>query len=115
MGRLLPCIPAYSLDIENEQFVKYQQKNKPLKQPEYTKKLLRLILEDQALDYYIDQAKSYFMKQGNAPQWYYPIGAFKQQIAAKNYGIMQDLIREYGWPKYSTVGMKDRLFLCLDF
>ena len=59
MGRLLPCIPAYSLDIENEQFVKYQQKNKPLKQPEYTKKLLRLILEDQALDYYIDQAKSY--------------------------------------------------------
>lgn len=91
-------------DIENKQFRKYQEENTPLKQPEYAKKLLRLILKDQALDYYIDQAKSYFMKQGDAPQWYYPIGAFKQQIAAENYGIMQDLIAEYGWPKYSTVG-----------
>ena len=90
--------------VENEQIRKFQEKNDPLKQPEYTKKLLRLILKDQALDYYIDQAKSYFMKQGKAPQWYYPIGAFKQQIAAENYGIMQDLIVEYGWPKYSTVG-----------
>ena len=92
------------ISVENEQIRKFQEKNDPLKQPEYTKKLLRLILKDQALDYYIDQAKRYFMKQGKAPQWYYPIGAFKQQIAAENYGIMQDLIVEYGWPKYSTVG-----------
>ena len=44
------------------------------------------------------------MAQGNAPQWYYPVGAYKQEIARENYDIMQQLIEEYGWPKYSMVG-----------
>jgi hypothetical protein len=44
------------------------------------------------------------MKEGNAPQWYYPVGAYKQQIAKENYSIMQQLLEEYGWPKYSMVG-----------
>ncbi|RLD77020.1 MAG: hypothetical protein DRJ10_12650 [Bacteroidetes bacterium] len=95
--------PRWS-DIEINQIKRYQKKNKNLKQAEYAKKLLRLIMKDQALDYYIDQAKGYYMKNGNAPQWYYPIGAFKQKIASENYSSMQKLIEEYGWPKYSTVG-----------
>lgn len=89
--------------IENKQLERYQKEN-TLKQPEYAKKLLRLIIKDQALDYYIDQAKTYFMKQGNAPQWYYPIGAFKKQIMKDNFEVMQQSIKTYGWPKYSTVG-----------
>ena len=44
------------------------------------------------------------MKQGNAPHWYYPLGAYKQQLAQENYQEMQQLIEEYGWPSYTTVG-----------
>jgi hypothetical protein len=95
--------PRWS-EIENNQIKRFQEKNHKIEQAAYTKKLLNIILKDQALDYYIDQAKTYFMKQGNAPQWYYPIGAFKQQIAQNNYSTMQQLLKEYGWPKYSTVG-----------
>jgi len=91
-------------NVEKNQLDRYQKANNKLEQPEYAVKLLRLILKDQALDYYIDQAKGYYMKNGNAPQWYYPIGAFKQQIAKENYHTMQLLLEEYGWPKYSTVG-----------
>jgi len=91
-------------EIENNQLWKYQKKNGELKQPEYAKKLLHLILKDQALDYYIDQAKAYFMKQGDIPQWYYPLGAFKQKIGQENYSEMHQLIEQYGWPKYATVG-----------
>ena len=90
--------------IEDNQIKRYQKKNENLKQTEYAKKLLSLIMKDQALDYYIDQAKGYYMKNGNAPQWYYPLGAFKQQIAKDNYNTLQKLMKEYGWPKYSTVG-----------
>lgn len=92
------------LEIENNQIEKYQAENHNLKQPVYAKKLLKLIIKDQALDYYIDQAKTHFMKRGNAPQWYYPVGAFKQQITKHSYDTLQLLIKEYGWPKYSTVG-----------
>ncbi len=91
-------------EIENSQIEKHQLKHGQLKQPGYAKKLLNLILRDQALDYYIDQAKSHFMKQGEIPQWYYPIGAFKQHIGRENFVIMQQLVEKYGWPKYSTVG-----------
>jgi len=90
--------------IEDGQLKRFQESNRNLKEPEYAKKLLRLIIKDQALDYYIHQARSYFMAQGNAPQWYYPVGAYKQQITNENYGTMQQLIEEYGWPKYSAVG-----------
>ena len=95
--------PRWS-EIENDQIKRFKEANNSLKEPEYAKKLLNIILKDQALDYYIHQARTYFMKQGSAPQWYYPVGAFKQQIASDNYNTMQDLIIEYGWPKYSMVG-----------
>jgi tetratricopeptide (TPR) repeat protein len=90
--------------IEDYLINKYQEQNKKLKQPEYAKKLLRLIIKDQALDYYVDQAKAAYMKEGNIPHWYYPIGAYKQEIGQKNYEVMKELLEEYGWPKYSTVG-----------
>ncbi len=90
--------------LQNKQIQKFQEGKTVLQQPEYTKKLLRLILKDQSLDYYIDQAKSYFMKNGNAPQWYYPLGDYKQKIALDNYSMMKKLISDHGWPKYSTVG-----------
>ncbi|MFK5982514.1 MAG: hypothetical protein QM499_06345 [Flavobacteriaceae bacterium] len=91
------------LEIEENQFAIFQQENE-LKQPEYAKKLLRLIIKDQSLDYYIDQAKSYYMKQGQAPQWYYPLGAYKQEIIKNSQQELEELIAIYGWPKYSTVG-----------
>jgi len=91
------------LEIEEDQLAIFQQENK-LKQPEYAKKLLRLIIKDQSLDYYIDQAKSHYMKQGYAPQWYYPLGAYKQGIIKNNQQELEGLIAIYGWPKYSMVG-----------
>ena len=91
--------------IEEGQINKYENVNGELKQPEYAKELLRLIIKDQALDYYIDQAKLIFGKDGNIPQWYYPIGSYKKQIIKGNYKNLNTLIKEYGWPKYSTVGI----------
>jgi hypothetical protein len=91
-------------DVETNQLRTFQEANGNLKEPEYAKKLLNLIIKDQALDYYIHQARTYFMEQGNAPQWYYPVGAYKQQIAQENYNTMQQLLEQYGWPKYSMVG-----------
>ncbi len=91
-------------NVETKQIQRYQEKNGILKQPEYAIELLSLIGKDQALNYYVDQAKDYFMKQGEAPQWYYPLGAYKQEISKHNYEKMKNLIDQYGWPKYSTVG-----------
>ncbi len=90
--------------IEEAQIKRYEEKNGNLKQVEYTKKLLSFIIKDQALDYYIDQAKAYYRENGNLPQWYYPLGDYKKQIGKSNYETMQELIEEYGWPKYSEVG-----------
>ena len=90
--------------IENAQIRKYQTKNDDLKQPEYAKRLLRLIMKDQSLDYYIDQAKDYYMKNGRAPHWYYPLGAAKQKIGENNFSDMKALLEKCGWPTYSTVG-----------
>ncbi len=90
--------------IEENQIARFEKENGKIKQPEYAKKLLKLIIKDQALDYYIDQAKEYYMKNGNAPQWYYPLGAYQQEISKGNYILMQQLIEQYGWPKYSMVG-----------
>lgn len=90
--------------IEKDQILKYQANNVPLKNLDYTKELLILIVKDQALDYYMDQAKSFYFENGSIPQWYYPIAAFKKQIGQENYGQMQQLVAKYGWPKYSTVG-----------
>ena len=91
-------------EVESKQIKRFQEANGSLEEPEYTKKLLRVILKDQALDYYVHQARTYFMEEGNAPQWYYPVGAYKQQISLENYNTMQLLLEEYGWPKYSMVG-----------
>jgi len=90
--------------IESAQLKKFQELNGAIRQVEYAKKLLNIILKDQALDYYIDQAKNFYMKQGYVPQWYYPLGSYKQKIGHENYSNMEKLIREYGWPKYAMVG-----------
>jgi hypothetical protein len=91
-------------DIERRQLNRFQKHNGQLEQPEYALKLLNVILKDQALDYYIDQAKSYYIKNGNLPQWYYPLGSYKQEIYKNEYDKMLRLIDQYGWPKYSKVG-----------
>lgn len=91
-------------EIESMQFEKYQAKHGQLQQPEYARKLLRLIIKDQALDYYVDQSKVFFAKNGYVPHWYYPLGAYKQRLSIANFAEMQALIAKYGWPTYSTVG-----------
>lgn len=90
--------------MEERQIKRYQESHDDFKQAEYAKRLLQLIMKDQALDYYIDQAKAAFMKEGKIPHWYYPLGAYKREIGQKNYEMMKQLLEEYGWPKYSTVG-----------
>lgn len=90
--------------IESSQLSKFQKTNGKLKQPGYTKKLLNIILKDQALDYYVEQAKTCYMENGYIPHWYYPIGAYKKQIGQENYSNLEKLLKAYGWPKYSTVG-----------
>ena len=92
------------LDVQREQLNRFQKHNGKLEQPEYTLKLLNVILKDQALDYYIDQAKNYYTKNGKLPQWYYPLGSYKHEIYKNEYDKMLKLIEEYGWPKYSKVG-----------
>lgn len=91
-------------DIERAQLNRFQDHHGKLEQPDYTLKLLNIILKDQALDYYIDQAKSSYMKHGHIPQWYYPLGSYKQEIYKNEYDRMLQLIEQYGWPKYSKVG-----------
>ncbi|MEN8126078.1 MAG: DUF6624 domain-containing protein [Bacteroidota bacterium] len=90
--------------IENHQLKKYQEKNGNIKQAEYAVQLLQLIMKDQALDYQMDLAKIYFMKNGKAPHWYYPIAQMKQDITSNNFNKMESLISQYGWPTYSMVG-----------
>jgi hypothetical protein len=90
--------------IEQQQFVKYQKKKAPIEKPEYAKQLLRLIMKDQALDYQLDMAKRYFMKNGKAPHWYYPIAAMKKEIGSGNFAEMKQLIAKNGWPTYAAVG-----------
>ena len=92
------------LDIEKKQLERFQKNNKKLAEPEYALKLLNIILKDQALDYHIDQAKNDFMQNGSIPQWYYPLGSYKQEITKGLYNSLLQLIEQYGWPKYSAVG-----------
>lgn len=90
--------------IETMQLAKYQKSGKSLANPEYARELLRLIMKDQALDYYIDHAKGHFMKNGAPPHWYFPLGAYRQEIVKNNFSAMQSLFETYGWPTYSSVG-----------
>lgn len=92
------------LEIERKQMERFQKHNGQLKQPKYALELLNVILKDQALDYYIDQAKNHYMENGRLPQWYYPLGHYKQEIYKNEYDKMLQLIEKYGWPKYSSVG-----------
>lgn len=103
-------------DIEQQQLRKYQQANGPLKDPEYARELLSMIGDDQALDYYIDQAKVYFAKEGKVPHWYYPLSKMKSEIGAGNFDRLQQLLQQKGWPNYSKVGKlaADALLLAIN-
>ena len=90
--------------ITEMQMTKYQIKNGKLKNPEYAQKLLKLIMKDQALDYQIDLAKRQYMRNGVVPHWYYPIAEMKENISSNNFEEMQNMLNNYGWPKYSVVG-----------
>jgi len=88
--------------IEDRQLSK--PRDRKIQNPEYAKKLLRLIMKDQALDYQMDMAKRFYMKNGAAPHWYYPIAQMKKEISTGNFSNMEKLISQYGWPTYSSVG-----------
>ncbi len=90
--------------IETNQLQKFQQKNTALKKPTYALALLKLIMKDQALDYQLDMAKRFYMKNAYIPHWYYPIAAQKKEIGKTNFSELERLIEQYGWPTYSTVG-----------
>lgn len=90
--------------IEEQQLKKYQANERQLQNPEYAKKLLRLIMKDQSMDYQIDQARKHYMKKGSLPHWYYPIEHLKRQFTNGNFENMENLIKKYGWPTYSSVG-----------
>ncbi|MEM7086207.1 MAG: DUF6624 domain-containing protein [Bacteroidota bacterium] len=90
--------------MADHQMERHQNHHGTLEQPKVAMQWLRIILKDQALDYYIDQAKSEYMRSGMIPQWYHPLGMFKEKITKDNYQQMQELIEAYGWPKYSRVG-----------
>jgi hypothetical protein len=104
------------VEIETSQLKKFQEKYGTLQQPEYAKQLLKVIIKDQALDYYIKQARNFYISHDYIPQWYYPLGELKQQIGTENYSNMQQLITKYGWPKYSKVGelAADAPLLCIN-
>lgn len=85
-------------------FQRYQAKHGDLEIKEYAMKLLRLIMNDQALDYQMDLVKQYFMKEGKAPHWYYPIAKMKSDYSANSLKEMESLLEKYGWPTYSMVG-----------
>lgn len=90
--------------IQKEQLKKYQTTKGKLEEPEYATQLLMLIMKDQALDYQIDLAKKYYMKNGQIPHWYYPIAHLKKQFSSGNFDQMEQLIATHGWPSYSKVG-----------
>ena len=73
------------LNVRESLFDKYQAKNGSIENPDYAKKLLRLIMHDQALDYQMDLVKQYFMKEGKAPHWYYPIAYMKSNYSANTH------------------------------
>jgi len=102
---LLPLSRDYRwAAIEKNQLEKFQSKKGNLKNPVYAKQLLRLIMKDQALDYQLDMAKRFYMKNGRIPHWYYPIAAEKKEIGIGNFSKVVALIALYGWPTYTMVG-----------
>lgn len=92
------------LTIEKAQLEKYKTAKGKIQKLDFAKQLLRLIQKDQSLDYQLDMAKDYFLKNGKAPHWYYPIAQMKKEITAGNFKEMEALLQKNGWPTYSTVG-----------
>ncbi len=90
--------------IEDGQLKRYAAKNGALKNPAYAKQLLRLIQKDQVLDYQLDMAKRYYMKNNAIPHWYYPIAERKKEIGSDNFSTIKKLVATHGWPTYSMVG-----------
>ncbi|MFT4576804.1 MAG: hypothetical protein ACI9SI_001738 [Polaribacter sp.] len=90
--------------IEKNQLDRFQTKNGKLQKPKYAKQLLGLIMKDQALDYQLDMAKRFYMKNATIPHWYYPIAAMKKEIGKGNFTEIERLINQNGWPTYSMVG-----------
>jgi hypothetical protein len=91
-------------EIERNQLEGFQAKNGNLQKPKYAKQLLRLIMKDQALDYQLDMAKHFYMKNGKIPHWYHPIAAMKKEIGSGNFTQIEHLIEQNGYPTYSMVG-----------
>ncbi len=85
--------------IEKRQLAKQQLKN-----PDYARLLLRVIMKDQAFDYQLDMAKARYAKTGEVPHWYYPIAAQKKKITTENFKELKKLLKKYGWPRYDQVG-----------
>jgi len=90
--------------IVTQQMDRFQKENGALKEPVYAKKLLHMIMTDQALDYQIYMARQSYMKNGHMPHWYFPMAQLKQDISKDNFSEMEELLKEYGWPTYSMVG-----------
>lgn len=90
--------------VEQDQLRKYEAANGELKKPEYALKLIRMIIKDQALDYHKDLGTRDFAKNGYAPHWFFMINKTKSALNAENLKEMNQLLAEYGWPKYSDVG-----------
>ncbi len=90
--------------IEDSQFQKYQAKNGDLKNPELAKRLIRVIMKDQALSYHIHQSRAFYQKNGRGPHWLFPMGQIKGQLNKENSLVMEEILSEFGWPTYSEVG-----------
>ena len=80
-------------EIENNQINRFQAKNGKLKNLNYTKELLGLIMKDQALDYQLEMAKRFYMKNKKIPHWYYPISQMKKDVGKDNFSQIKRLIK----------------------
>lgn len=89
--------------VEQSQLRKYEAANGKLKKPEYALKLIRMIIKDQALDYHMDLGKGDYAKNRYAPHWFFLLNKTKAKLNEENFREMNQLLQEYGWPKYSDV------------
>ncbi|MFY0593102.1 DUF6624 domain-containing protein [Roseivirga sp.] len=90
--------------VENAQFQRFQEVNGTLKKPTYARKLIRMIMKDQALDYHMDQGKVEYAKNRYAPHWFFTLTKTKARLNAENFKEMTELLEEHGWPLYDDVG-----------
>ena len=90
--------------VEQGQLRKYEAANGKLKKPEYALKLIRMIIKDQSYGYHMNFGRNEFGKNGYAPHWFFMLNKAKSDLNAENLEEMNELLAEYGWPKYSDVG-----------